>query len=109
MKPMLSTPIREYLAGSNAGDARAVAAAFAVDGTVHDEGGTYVGHDAILAWAESTIRRYHMQSEPLSAVESGGTTMVIIRLTGGFPGSPLQLRYEFKLGEGGIQFLEVIP
>jgi len=38
-----------------------------------------------------------------------GTTVVTSRLTGNFPGSPVELRFFFRLERGKIAFLEIIP
>jgi hypothetical protein len=39
--------------------------------------------------------------------QKGGHYVVTSRLTGNFPGSPVDLRYAFRLERGKIAFLEI--
>ena len=56
---------------------------------------------------ESAARRYKYTSRPISSEEQGGKTVVTCRLTGDFPGSPVDLRYSFELDGGRIATLEI--
>ncbi len=96
-----------YFAASNAHDADAVAATFSPDGHVHDEDHDHRGRAAIAAWARDTFARYAMTTEALSADAAGNIQTVIARVTGTFPGSPLDLHYRFTLGATGIDTLEI--
>ena len=49
------------------------------------------------------------REEPFAAEQQGAMTVVTSRLTGNFPGSPVDLRYFFKLEGDKIASLEIIP
>jgi hypothetical protein len=46
---------------------------------------------------------------PMAAEQEGGATVVTCRLMGNFPGSPVDLRFFFRLAGDKIAALEVIP
>jgi len=77
-------------------------ACFATDAEVRDEGHDYRGRDEILQWKRDTIARYRITIEPLRQAEDGGTTTVVARVAGNFPGSPAELTYDFGLREDGL-------
>jgi hypothetical protein len=96
-----------FAAEKNDGDA--VARCFIENATVKDEGHTYTGVAAIKRWKAETSRKYTYTSEPFASEERGGKTVVTSRLTGNFPGSPVELRFFFKLDGDRIASLEIIP
>ncbi|HEY2857138.1 MAG TPA: nuclear transport factor 2 family protein [Terracidiphilus sp.] len=96
-----------FAAEKNDGDA--VARCFIENATVKDEGHTYTGAAAIKRWKAETSRKYTYTSEPFASEERGGKTVVTSRLTGNFPGSPVELRFFFKLDGDRIASLEIIP
>jgi len=51
--------------------------------------------------------RSHCTSEPLTVVVSGGEATVDARVTGDFPGSPVELRYRFRLEDDRIARFEI--
>jgi len=53
--------------------------------------------------------KYEYTSEPLSLRQQGDRTVVTGRLTGNFPGSPVDLRFAFRLERGRIASLEIAP
>ena len=103
----LPKAVRAYFNGSNAHYADAIAEAFAADGVVHDEHKTHSGRAAIAAWARETIDKYRTTMTPLSVSESDGTAMVRAKVSGTFPGSPIELTFRFELGESGIRSLKI--
>ena len=50
---------------------------------------------------------YHYTSEPLAVDASGPEVTVTARVTGDFPGSPVELRYRFTLEGASIARLEI--
>ena len=74
-----------------------------------DEGHTYAGLAAIKRWKAETSRKYTYTSEPFASEERDGKTVVTSRLTGNFSGSPVELRFFFKLDGDRIASLEIIP
>lgn len=105
--PTLPDAIAGYIAGANARDAHVVAACFAQDAVVKDEGRELHGIAAITAWKEEVTRKYQPLTQPLGAETTGDTTVLAARVSGSFPGSPVELRYAFTLRGGKIARLEI--
>ena len=103
----LPKPIAAYFAAERAGDAGALAGCFANDGIVQDEGGTFTGPAAIERWNARARAKYHHTVEPLSVAERDGATVVVGRVAGDFPGSPVDLEHVFRLDGGKIASLEI--
>ena len=105
----LPTPIAIYIAAENRGDPEAMAQCFAEHAVVRDEGKTIEGLAAIKRWKAETRKKYQHTVEPLACVAKDGKTIVTSRLTGNFPGSPIELRFIFKLDGNVITSLEIRP
>ncbi len=113
MKPLthsvdLPTPIATYFR-SDRGDLEAFSRCFTEQPVVKDEGHTYCGRAAIRAWKEAASAKYRYTCEPLSCERTGEETVVICHLVGDFPGSPVDLRFIFKLEGDQIASLEIVP
>jgi hypothetical protein len=104
----LPAPIAAYFAADKA-DGEAVARCFTENAVVKDEGHTYSGLSAIKRWKADATAKYEYTSEPFASEEKDGTTIVTSRLVGNFPGSPVNLRFLFKIERGKIASLEIIP
>src|ERR1700745_632147 len=100
--PDVPAPIATYLAAEMAKDAQMLALCFAKDAWVYDEERTHRGLDAIITWKEEADRKYQYVLEPLSTVQRGNTVTLLSRLTGNFPGSPVELDFKFTLINGKI-------
>ena len=103
----LPTPIAVYIAAENRGDAEALAQCFAEDAVVRDEGKTIEGLAAIKQWKAETRKKYQHTVEPLASAQKGGKIIVTNRLTGNFPGSPIELEFVFTLDGNKITSLEI--
>ncbi len=103
----LPPAIAGYFAADHEGDADAVSRCFTADALVRDEGDTHAGPEAIRAWKTASSAKYSYRAEPFAIVEDAGRTIVTARLTGDFPGSPLDLRYRFTLAGERIAELEI--
>jgi len=53
--------------------------------------------------------KYVYTSQPLALEQKDGRYIVTSRLTGNFPGSPVDLRFAFCLERGKIAYLEITP
>jgi hypothetical protein len=104
----LPGPVAAYFAADREGGA-AVARCFAEVAVVKDEGRTYRGRAAIRQWKEEVSTKYQYTSEPLACEARDGTVVVTNRLTGTFPGSPVDLRFFFVLEGDTIASLEILP
>jgi hypothetical protein len=103
----LPTPIAIYIAAENSGDPEALAECFAEDAVVRDESQTIEGLVAIKQWKAETKKKYQHTIEPLALAQDDGKTIVTNRLTGNFPGSPIELEFVFALKGDKITFLEI--
>ena len=104
----LPKPIAAYFAADR-GDGEAVSQCFTENAVVKDEGHTHRGRAAIKAWKTDASAKYEYTSEPIASEEKGGKTVVTCHLVGNFPGSPVDLRFFFKLEGDKIASLEIIP
>lgn len=104
----LPEPIAAYFAADQR-DADAVARCFTNHGVVRDERHTHAGRAAITAWKTAASARYSYTTQPLRVEQEDGRHIVTSRVTGDFPGSPVELRYAFRLERGKIASLEIAP
>lgn len=103
----LPRPIAIYIAAENRGDTEALGQCFAEQAVVRDEGQTIEGLAAIKQWKTETKRKYQHTVEPLALAQQDDKSIVTSRLTGNFPGSPIELRFIFKLEGGMVASLEI--
>jgi len=103
----LPTPISVYIAAENSGDPEALAQCFAEDAVVRDEGQTIEGLAAIKQWKAETRKKYQHTIEPLASAQQDDKIIVTNRLTGNFPGSPIELEFVFTLDGNKIASLEI--
>ena len=108
MSIVLPEPIAAYYTADRTSHA-ALAQCFTPDAVVKDEGQTYVGHEAIADWKADASTRYTYSSTPTALDEIDGNTVVTCYLVGNFPGSPIDLRYFFRVEDDKIAALEIIP
>ena len=102
----LPKPIDTYFAADK-GDSEAFFRCFTDLAVVKDAGHTYTGLVAIKQWKTDSAKKYTYTSAPFACEEDDGKTIVTSRLTGNFPGSPVDLRYVFGLEGGKITSLEI--
>lgn len=102
----LPEPIEAYFAADRR-DGRAVARCFTSDATVVDEGQTHTGLAAIEAWKTAASAKYSYVAEPVALEKKDGKHIVTSRVTGDFPGSPVDLQFTFTLERGKIASLEI--
>lgn len=104
----LPNPVTAYFTTDKT-DNEAVSHCFADHAVVKDEGHTYNGRAAIKKWKEDAAAKYEYTSEPLTCEQKDGKIVVTCRLTGNFPGSPVDLRFFFELAGEKIASLEIMP
>jgi hypothetical protein len=108
MRLDLPKPVAAYFA-SDKQDAEAVAQCFTETALVTDEGHTHRGRAAIKQWKMDASAKYQYTSEPFASEHQDGKVVVTCRLTGDFPGSPVELRFFFELKGDKIASLEITP
>ena len=91
-------PVAEYLAAEEAKDADALSRCFTEDGTVHDEGQDYYGRDSIRQWKQAADAKYRYVLQTVNVQTFGDLVTVRARLTGEFPGSPVEAHVAFYAG-----------
>lgn len=104
----LPKPIVAYFTADR-GDSAAIAQCFTDNAVVKDEGHIYNGLAAIKQWKTDSSKKYTYTSEPFASEKKDDKTIVTCRLTGNFPGSPVDLRFCFGLEGNKIASLEIIP
>ena len=104
----LPRPIADYFAADEGG-ADTLSQCFTEDAVVKDEGHTYNGRAAIKEWKVRASEKYQYTSELLALDQVDRKEVVTSRLTGNFPGSPVNLRFFFELDGEKIRSLEIIP
>jgi hypothetical protein len=104
----LPKPVAAYFAADKL-DSDALSQCFTESAVVKDEGHTYDGNAAIKKWKADAAAKYQDTCEPFACEEKDGKFVVTSRLTGNFPGSPVSLRFFFKLEGDKIATLEIIP
>ena len=101
-------PVAAYFAADTTG-ANAVAQCFTDGAVVIDEQQEYRGRTAIARWKAEASAKFRYTVEQLGAHVSEDQTTVTGRVTGDFPGSPVDLQYRFTLEGDKIARLEIAP
>ena len=104
----LPAPVAAYFAADTTG-AEAVAQCFTHGAVVIDERQEYRGRGAIARWKAEASAKFRYTVERLGVHVSGDQTTVTGRVTGDFPGSPVELQYHFTLEGDKIARLEIAP
>jgi hypothetical protein len=94
--------VARYFAAQNDKDADGMTECFAPNAVVRDEGHTYVGRDAIRDWKLDTIAKYGVSVLPFGSTDSMNGLEVVAKVEGNFPGSPVDLTYDFVLDAYGL-------
>ena len=107
MSITLPPPIAAYIRAANDQDTNAVLACFAEDALVRDERKEMRGHQAIREWKDWVTEAYRPTTEVTRVEETPDGTSVTAKVSGTFPGSPVELRYRFRLADGKIAVLDI--
>ena len=99
----LPPPIAAYFAATTPGE---IAATFTDDATVIDERQLRRGRAEILKWREE-VAAISFTQDILSVAEIDGKISVSCRVSGSFPGSPIDLENIFTLSGNLISSLEI--
>ena len=102
----LPVPITNYFAQEADGSA-AIAECFTADAVVIDEARTHEGRAAIAAWHAAAAASVGARTMVLHAESEGEHTTVRGRVSGEFPGSPVDLQFHFTCADGLIARLEI--
>ena len=102
--------VSRYFRAADAGDLDALTACFTEHGAVTDEGRTVRGRDGIRQWRRDLESKYTYTVE-VTGTETVADDSYVVTTTveGNFPGSPVELRYEFVLSDGLVDSLRIAP
>jgi len=98
--------IADYF-GADKSDDDAVSQCFTANAVVTDEGHTHTGRAEIKKWKTAASVKYQYTSEPFACEQKDARSVVTTRLTGNFPGSPVDLRFFFRIEGDKIASLEI--
>jgi hypothetical protein len=108
MTPALPNILERYFEAQKAHDIDAMVICFAPHATVRDEGQDIAGTEAIRAWKIETSAKYRITAEPVESRIEADRTIVVVNVSGAFPGSPAKLTFRFGFAaDGRISALEV--
>ena len=102
---VLPEPIAAYFAAEH--NPEALAHCFTAQAVMQDDGHTYTGINEIKAFMAAASAQYSATSVPFGLQREDGFQVVRAKVTGNFPGSPIDLSYRFRLERGLIASLEI--
>ncbi len=100
-------PIATYFAAANLHDVDAALAPFDQTAVVMDEGRQRTGLAAIREWIGETTAKYRPTAIITGVAPGTENTVVTARVSGAFPGSPVEIRYSFTVEDRKITRLEI--
>jgi len=103
----LPATVAKYVDATNAGNGAAAGELFSESAVVQDDGAEHRGPAAIQVWVEESTRKYQAQLVPLTLRESGDHAVLRGQVSGNFPGSPIELDFEFVLSDDKIARLVI--
>jgi hypothetical protein len=109
MTPTLPPILATMLMAHNAHDSGAFTTCFADDAVVRDEGQKHVGKAAIRTWFETVSRKYDPVFHVTAFALVDGEPVLTGKVSGNFPGSPIELRYRTGVEDGKIVALTITP
>jgi hypothetical protein len=107
MNVKMPDSIASFFEMSNGAKALVLERIFTENAVVDDENQTHRGHEAIRTWLQEAKRKYVYTVEPLHVFQRDATVTVRARVSGNFPGSPVELNHVFRLAGGKIECLEI--
>ena len=107
MPTKLPEPLAMYFAGHKNHDVETMIGPFTEGAIVKDEGQERRGLPAIRKWMEEANAKSSVITI-INVAETAANTTVTGRVSGNFPGSPVDLRFIFTLNQGKITRLEIV-
>src|SRR5262245_21760232 len=99
--------IDAYFRASNANDIPTLVGCFAPNATVADENEEHRGVAAIEAWAINVRKKYQFGIRVRRAVATPHGATVTAEVSGTFPGSPVELDFNFAVEKGKLTSLTI--
>lgn len=98
--------LADLVVAQNKADSAAYANCFSETAIVFDEGKTHTGKIAIKNWIARANQKYNTVMKPLNY--SAAKQTLKAEISGTFPGSPLELTYQFELDDNQIKSLKIV-
>jgi ketosteroid isomerase-like protein len=105
--PAVPPAISAWLAAHAMHDIDAESAQLTEDVIVVDNGHEFRGRAAARDWSDNVSKEFQYTATILSTDNHGDAVVATARVEGNFPGSPLDLRYQFLLTGGLISALTI--
>ncbi|MEO6687157.1 MAG: nuclear transport factor 2 family protein [Dyadobacter sp.] len=99
--------IKDLIIAQNEHDSKTFAGYFSENAVVHDEGEIHHGREEIRLWNEATNAKYQTMLKPLDFVRTEENSILSVLVSGNFTGSPITLKYVFKMSESKITSLQI--
>jgi ketosteroid isomerase-like protein len=99
--------IQKYIDSSNRHDVNSILSCFSDDAVVRDEREEFDGKDMVESWIVKTIEKYKFKFKPLSVKGQEPRVILVIEVSGAFPGSPVTLDYHITLERDKILSLTI--
>ena len=88
-------------------DSVAYASCFSETAIVYDEGKMHTGRKDIEHWIADANERYEAKMQPLSFEEKETESILTVKASGKFDGSPITLSYHLEIADELIQTLKI--
>ncbi|MDQ1725813.1 MAG: hypothetical protein QOG52_2841 [Frankiaceae bacterium] len=105
--PAVPPAISAWLAAHAMHDIDAESAQLTEDVIVVDNGHEFRGRAAARDWSDNVSKEFQYTATILSTDNHGDAVVATARVEGNFPGSPIDLRYQFLLTGGLISALTI--
>ena len=106
MNIQLPPPIAAFFQAANTRETDDFIALFTNNALVTDEGHEYRGA-AIKGWIDRATAEYKPHAQATDLAHVGDKIVVTAQVGGTFPGSPIQLRYNFTLKDAKVAALSI--
>jgi hypothetical protein len=107
MNLQLPKAIATFFEVSNGDDISRIADCFTHDAVVRDKDLVYQGHHGIAAWVQNILSVINFRIVPVDASADDNRVIVVTKVVGEFPGSPVKIDHIFELASDKILSLEV--
>lgn len=99
--------ITDLIKAQNDFDSVAYANCFSETGVMFDEGKNHKGRVEIEQMIDESNKKYRSVMKPLEYTENSTSSVLSAECSGTFDGSPIILKFHFKIADGQIQYLKV--
>ena len=107
MSVELPAPIARYFTADLDPNPQAIADCFSDRAIIRDKNQVHTGPDEIRQWKVDYSKKYIAISTPISVAQDRGRAVVTCHVEGNFPGSPVDLRFFFRVEGDLISELEI--